>query len=264
MKKAIATASMIAALGSAAPVRSAEAASRGNDHEVCSTAQVSHGTREVCKEFAGKRLVEKTTKTDQKFITETATQRTDKIQDTLRVVKYGFRKGHPYIKFESTTAHDTVTVTDIDPTQPTSTTPTPTNPTTTTTGTTPTTTPSPLPSPDCQTASYTADAGYYDQGNFYSDPGYTFTVDANWCYANGQITSDTINYLTNIPAGDGFNPTETATLNATGTELDISAFGTFSTLNENTGAYVAQMAGLSGELNADGTSAFQTTSNNGG
>jgi hypothetical protein len=47
--------------------------------------------------------------------------------------------------------------------------------------------------------SYTGDGGYYDQANFFWQPGDTVTVTTHRCYGGGVITSHHVTYTTTIP-----------------------------------------------------------------
>jgi len=52
----------------------------------------------------------------------------------------------------------------------------------------------------CKKSAFAADGGYYSQGQFYWEPGYTVTIVVKWCFSGGAITSHSASYSTTIPS----------------------------------------------------------------
>jgi hypothetical protein len=112
----------------------------------------------------------------------------------------------------------------------------------------------------CKTVSYVAVGSYYSQGRAYKLTNDTLTIQATWCYANNQITSDKVSYATTIPAKNNLRLTKTALVNKAKTSLVITVNGSFNSgILNNTG-----MISAAGTVTSNGTSSFSTLSGNGG
>ena len=112
----------------------------------------------------------------------------------------------------------------------------------------------------CKKVAFTATAGYYSAGHFYSLPGDTVTVHAQWCYSSDAITSHQVSWTTKIPATEHLRITKRASLNASGSVLTIGLNGDFNSGVINNVGYV----GIAGQVTALGHHKFANVSGSGG
>ena len=112
----------------------------------------------------------------------------------------------------------------------------------------------------CKRVSFTATAGYYSMGHFYSLPGDTVTVRAKWCYSSDVITSDKVTWTTTIPTTQGLRITKNTSLNTSGSVLTIGLNGDFNSGIINNVGFI----GIAGDVTALGHHRFTNVSGAGG
>jgi len=79
----------------------------------------------------------------------------------------------------------------------------------------------------CRTTSYTADGGYFSQGQFFWEPSDTVTLTTRWCFAHGVVTSDAVSWSTTIPQRLVPQVSTAASLAKGGAILDVQLNGTY-------------------------------------
>jgi hypothetical protein len=112
----------------------------------------------------------------------------------------------------------------------------------------------------CRRVAFTATAGYYSMGNFYSLPGDTVTIQAKWCYSNDVITSHEVRWTATIPATKQLRITKQASLNGSGSVLTIGLNGDFNSGVINNVGFI----GIAGNVTALGHHRFTNVSGAGG
>jgi hypothetical protein len=112
----------------------------------------------------------------------------------------------------------------------------------------------------CKKVAFTATAGYYSMGHFYSLPGDTVTIQAKWCYSSDVITSYKVTRTTTIPVTEQLRITKQASLNGSGSVLTIGLNGDFNSGVINNVGYI----GIAGHVTALGHHRFTNVSGAGG
>jgi len=112
----------------------------------------------------------------------------------------------------------------------------------------------------CRRVGFTATAGYYSMGHFYSLPDDTVTIQAKWCYSSDVITSHTVMWTTTVPATEQLRITKQASLNRSGSVLTIDLNGDFNSGVINNVGYI----GIAGHVTALGYHRFTNVSGAGG
>ena len=111
----------------------------------------------------------------------------------------------------------------------------------------------------CQKTTFEAPGGYFSMGSFYSDSGATATIDVDWCYSGGRITSHHVSFKTTITPSQGLL-TKTVSLDPGKSKLSVAISGTFATgILNNTGVIT-----IAGSVDGSGASNFANLSSAGG
>ncbi len=112
----------------------------------------------------------------------------------------------------------------------------------------------------CKTIAFTADGGYFSQGQFFWQTGYTVTLTTNWCYSGGAVTSYAVSYSTTIP--DSLDPRISTTESfAKGRSvLDVQVDGSFNSGVINNVSFVT----IDGDVTRRGHHHFSNESGAGG
>jgi len=112
----------------------------------------------------------------------------------------------------------------------------------------------------CKKTAFTADGGYYSQGQFYWEPAYTITLVTRWCYSGGVITSHSVNHSTNIPSSLIPSIPTTESLVKGGTVLDVQVNAGYNSGVINNVSFIT----IIGDVTGRGSHHFTNASGAGG
>jgi hypothetical protein len=112
----------------------------------------------------------------------------------------------------------------------------------------------------CKRVAFTADGGYFSQGNFYWEPNDTVTLVTKWCYSNGAITSHSVRYSTTIPTSLKLRLSTSQFLVQGGAVLDVELNGDYDSGVLNNVGFI----GIAGDVTRRGHHHFVNASGSGG
>jgi hypothetical protein len=112
----------------------------------------------------------------------------------------------------------------------------------------------------CKTVAFTADGGYFSQGQFFWQTGYTVTLTTNWCYSGGTVTSYSVSYSTTIPESLDPRISTTESFARGRSVLDVQMNGSFNSGVINNVSFVT----IDGDVTRRGHHHFSNESGAGG